>query len=140
MAHPDLPAEQAYVDRAYDCLDRMHRMKTGALSRAAVRLGVDYESLRKINPTLIYCHTRGFEKSWRDSLPGNDQTGAALAGTASAVFNTFRQVGGAVAIAVFGALIASPPTFVPGLRVSFATAAALLLASALLSLRIRRCR
>jgi len=23
MAHPDLPAEQAYVDRAYDCLDRM---------------------------------------------------------------------------------------------------------------------
>jgi DNA helicase IV len=23
MAHPDLPAEQAYVDHAYDCLDRM---------------------------------------------------------------------------------------------------------------------
>src|SRR5919201_1790448 len=23
MAHPDLPAEQAYLDRAYDCLDRM---------------------------------------------------------------------------------------------------------------------
>src|SRR4249920_1584018 len=23
MAHPDLPAEQAYVDQAYDCLDRM---------------------------------------------------------------------------------------------------------------------
>jgi DNA helicase IV len=23
VAHPDLPAEQAYVDRAYDCLDRM---------------------------------------------------------------------------------------------------------------------
>ena len=72
--------------------------------------------------------------------PTERKTGAALAGTASAVFNTFRQVGGAVAIAVFGALIASPPTFVPGLRVSFATAAALLLASALLSLRIRRCR
>jgi len=32
------------------------------------------------------------------------------AGTASAVFNTFRQVGGAVAIAVFGALIANPDT------------------------------
>ena len=28
---------------------------------AAVRLGVDYESLRKIKPDLIYCHTRGFE-------------------------------------------------------------------------------
>jgi crotonobetainyl-CoA:carnitine CoA-transferase CaiB-like acyl-CoA transferase len=47
---------------------------------AAVRLGVDYESLKKIRPDLIYCHTRGFEKSERELLPGNDQTGAALAG------------------------------------------------------------
>ena len=31
MTHPDLPAEQAYVDEAYDCLDRMRR----ALMRAA---------------------------------------------------------------------------------------------------------
>ena len=23
MAHPDLPIEQAYLDQAYDCLDRM---------------------------------------------------------------------------------------------------------------------
>jgi crotonobetainyl-CoA:carnitine CoA-transferase CaiB-like acyl-CoA transferase len=48
---------------------------------AAVRLGVDYESLRVINPTLIYCHTRGFERGPRSGLPGNDQTGAALAGS-----------------------------------------------------------
>jgi crotonobetainyl-CoA:carnitine CoA-transferase CaiB-like acyl-CoA transferase len=48
---------------------------------AAVRLGVDYESLRKIKPDLIYCHTRGFERGEREGLPGNDQTGAALAGT-----------------------------------------------------------
>jgi crotonobetainyl-CoA:carnitine CoA-transferase CaiB-like acyl-CoA transferase len=48
---------------------------------AAERLKVDYESLRRIKPDLIYCHTRGFERSWRDGLPGNDQTGAALAGT-----------------------------------------------------------
>ena len=48
---------------------------------AAERLGVDYESLRTINPTLVYCHTRGFEKGPRSVLPGNDQTGAALAGT-----------------------------------------------------------
>lgn len=54
-----------------------HNMRYGA----ARRLGVDYDSLREINPKLIYCHTRGFEKSWRDSLPGNDQTGAALAGS-----------------------------------------------------------
>jgi len=56
------------------------------------------------------------------------------AGTASAVFNTFRQVGGAVAIAVFGALVSG--AFVPGARASFVVAAALLLAAALLSLRI----
>jgi crotonobetainyl-CoA:carnitine CoA-transferase CaiB-like acyl-CoA transferase len=47
---------------------------------AAVRLGVDYESLRAIKPDLIYCHTRGFEHGAREHLPGNDQTGAALAG------------------------------------------------------------
>jgi crotonobetainyl-CoA:carnitine CoA-transferase CaiB-like acyl-CoA transferase len=47
---------------------------------AAVRLGVDYESLKQIKPDLVYCHTRGFEKSERELLPGNDQTGAALAG------------------------------------------------------------
>jgi crotonobetainyl-CoA:carnitine CoA-transferase CaiB-like acyl-CoA transferase len=48
---------------------------------AAVRLGVDYESLRAIKPDLIYCHTRGFEHGEREHLPGNDQTGAALAGS-----------------------------------------------------------
>ena len=47
---------------------------------AAIRLGVDYESLKKLNPRLIYCHTRGFERGPRDGLPANDQTGAALAG------------------------------------------------------------
>jgi crotonobetainyl-CoA:carnitine CoA-transferase CaiB-like acyl-CoA transferase len=47
---------------------------------AAERLGVDYERLRTVNPSLIYCHTRGFERGPRVGLPGNDQTGAALAG------------------------------------------------------------
>jgi len=46
---------------------------------AAVRLGVDDESLRAVKPDLIYCHTRGFDHS-RDGAPGNDQTAAALAG------------------------------------------------------------
>ena len=62
---------------------------------------------------------------------------AELAGTASAVFNTFRQVGGAVAIAVFGALIATPGDMADGVRVSLGVAAALLLLAALTSLRIR---
>jgi crotonobetainyl-CoA:carnitine CoA-transferase CaiB-like acyl-CoA transferase len=47
---------------------------------AAERLGIDYESLKKLNPRLVYCHTRGFETGPRQSLPGNDQTGACLAG------------------------------------------------------------
>ena len=55
------------------------------------------------------------------------------AGTASAVFNTFRQVGGAVAIAVFGALLATSSTFVHGLQVSFIIAASLLAAAAIAS-------
>jgi len=46
---------------------------------AAVRLGVDYESLRQVNPQLVYCHTAGFDPG-RAHLPGNDQTGACLAG------------------------------------------------------------
>ena len=60
------------------------------------------------------------------------------AGTASAVFNTFRQVGGAVAIAVFGSLIAGSRTFLPGMRASLAIAAVLLLITTLISLRVRR--
>jgi DHA2 family methylenomycin A resistance protein-like MFS transporter len=40
------------------------------------------------------------------------------AGTASAVFNTSRQIGGALAVAVFGALLASSAGFVHGLHLS----------------------
>ncbi len=47
---------------------------------AAERLKIDYESLKKIKPDLIYCHTRGFETGKRAGLPGNDQTGACLSG------------------------------------------------------------
>lgn len=47
---------------------------------AAERLKIDYESLKAINPTLIYAHSRGFERGKRAGLPGNDQTGACLSG------------------------------------------------------------
>lgn len=60
-----------------------------------------------------------------------------LAGTASAVFNTFRQVGGAMAIAVFGALIADRAHFVTGMQTSLVIAAALLFAAVLAGTRIR---
>ncbi|HEY6790264.1 MAG TPA: CoA transferase [Trebonia sp.] len=48
---------------------------------AAERLGIDYETLRQLNPRLIYCHTLGHEQGPRQAHPANDQTGAALAGT-----------------------------------------------------------
>ena len=47
---------------------------------AAERLKIDYESLKQINPKLIYAHSRGFERGARAALPGNDQTGACLSG------------------------------------------------------------
>ena len=48
-----------------------------------------------------------------------------------------RQVGGAVAIAVFGSLIVSSKPFLPGVRASLVIAAVLLLITALISVQIR---
>lgn len=49
------------------------------------------------------------------------------AGVASAVSNTFRQIGGALAIALFGVLVDQDWGFRPGMQLSLATAAALAL-------------
>ncbi|MCH2173175.1 CoA transferase [Myxococcota bacterium] len=54
----------------------MHNMRYPA----AIKLGIDYDSLSEQYPSLVYCHTRGFERGPRELLPGNDQTGACLAG------------------------------------------------------------
>jgi MFS transporter, DHA2 family, methylenomycin A resistance protein len=59
------------------------------------------------------------------------------AGVASGVFNTSRQVGGALAVAVFGALLASKSAFMPGMRDSLVIAAAVALAAAAVSWLIR---
>jgi DHA2 family methylenomycin A resistance protein-like MFS transporter len=59
-----------------------------------------------------------------NSVPGHQ------AGVASGVFNTSRQVGGALAVAVFGALLAQPATFTQGLRTSLLLAAGVALAAA----------
>ena len=48
--------------------------------QAAKKLGLDYESLRQINPRIIVCLQRGNDLS-RAHLPSNDQQGNALAGT-----------------------------------------------------------
>jgi DHA2 family methylenomycin A resistance protein-like MFS transporter len=57
--------------------------------------------------------------------------------SASSPFNTFRQVGGAVTITIFGAIIADPTQFTGGLQTSLTIAAVLLLATVAISLRIR---
>jgi DHA2 family methylenomycin A resistance protein-like MFS transporter len=62
---------------------------------------------------------------------------AERAGTASGVLNTCRQLGGALAVAVFGALVAQRETFVQGMQVSLVIAAVLLLATAIASLQLR---
>lgn len=61
---------------------------------------------------------------------------AERAGIASGVLNTCRQVGGALAVAVFGALVAQRAAFLSGMRISLLLAAALLLATAVASLRL----
>jgi MFS family permease len=63
---------------------------------------------------------------------------ARRAGVASGVFNTGRQIGGALAIAVFGALLASRESFLHGMQVSLIIAAAIALAAAAVSLLLGR--
>ncbi len=53
-----------------------------------------------------------------------DVVPAQRAGIASGIYNTSRQVGGALAVAVFGGLLASPATFMRGVQVSLLIAAA----------------
>jgi crotonobetainyl-CoA:carnitine CoA-transferase CaiB-like acyl-CoA transferase len=55
-----------------------HNMRPGV----AERLGIDYETLKRINPRLIYCHVTGYgSEGTRAKLPGSDQMGNALAGS-----------------------------------------------------------
>ncbi len=65
-----------------------------------------------------------------------DAVPADRAGTAGAVLNTARQVGGAIAVAVFGALLAGADSFLAGMRWSVLLAAAGLLATAAATLTL----
>ena len=56
------------------------------------------------------------------------------AGTVSGAFNATRQFGGALAVALFGALVAQPAGFVAGMRISLVVAAVLALVTAATSL------
>lgn len=57
---------------------------------------------------------------------------------ASGVYNTSRQIGGALAVVVFGALLAQSATFMQGLRTSLLIAAGVALATAMTSLLLRK--
>ncbi|HEY3506209.1 MAG TPA: MFS transporter [Actinocatenispora sp.] len=67
-----------------------------------------------------------------------DAVPADRAGTASAVLNTGRQVGGAIAVAAFGALLAGADSFLTGMRFSMLCAAAGLVLTAVATLTLPR--
>lgn len=62
------------------------------------------------------------------------------AGMAAGVLNSFRQTGGALAVAVFGALVAGQGEFVAGLRVALCVAAVMLIATTAAALTLPRGR
>jgi crotonobetainyl-CoA:carnitine CoA-transferase CaiB-like acyl-CoA transferase len=74
LKHPDGIAALKKLIASADVVH--HNMRYPAVQK----IGLDYETLSKEFPRLIYCHTRGFEKGPRMGLPGNDQTGACLSG------------------------------------------------------------
>ncbi|WP_281254762.1 MFS transporter [Mycobacterium aquaticum] len=59
-------------------------------------------------------------------------------GVASGVFNTSRQVGGALGVALFGGLLTNPETFVHGVHVSLLIAAGVAALTAALALSLPR--
>ncbi len=61
-------------------LERADVVHSNMRRDAMRRLKCDEESLRAVNPDIIYCHTRGFDRGPRSDSPGNDQTGCSLAG------------------------------------------------------------
>ncbi|MCU1484767.1 MAG: CoA transferase [Actinomycetia bacterium] len=74
LKHPD---GIAVLHRLVADADVVHsNMRRDALAR----LGCDEASLRPINPAMVYCHTRGFDRGSRSDAPGNDQTGCSLGG------------------------------------------------------------
>lgn len=71
------PEGLAVLHRLVEQADVVHsNMRRDALRR----LRVDEESLREVNPDIVYVHTRGFDRGPRSDSPGNDQTGCSLAG------------------------------------------------------------
>jgi MFS transporter, DHA2 family, methylenomycin A resistance protein len=69
-----------------------------------------------------------------DAIPADQ------AGMAAGLLNSSRQVGGTLAVAVFGAMIAQRATFLPGMRVSLLIAAVVLCAATVAAFTLPRPR
>jgi MFS transporter, DHA2 family, methylenomycin A resistance protein len=67
-----------------------------------------------------------------------DSARGPMAGTASGVLNTFRQMGGSLGVAVFGAIADASARFETGLRISFTGTALLLAVATLATLTLRK--
>jgi DHA2 family methylenomycin A resistance protein-like MFS transporter len=63
----------------------------------------------------------------------------ARSGTASAVLNAARHVGGAIGVAAFGAMVSgvAPAQIISGLNIAVSTAAALLIVATIIALSVR---
>ena len=72
------PKGRAVVDRL---IERADVVTTNWRPGAAARLGLDFDTLSAKYPHLVYCNSRGYERSARADLPGTDQTASALVGT-----------------------------------------------------------
>lgn len=68
----------------YRLAERMDVILEGFRPGVTERLGVDYQTIKKINPAIVYCAISGFGQDgpYRD-LPGHDRTYCALCGVVS---------------------------------------------------------
>jgi alpha-methylacyl-CoA racemase len=65
----------------------------GMRTTALEKLGLDYETLKALNPKLIYCHVAGFPKdSEKKDTPGHDLTYLAEAGLLPTLFSDLTKV------------------------------------------------
>ena len=72
------PEGLAVLHRLVEHADVVHsNMRRDALAPAPLSTR---RRCATVNPDLIYCHTRGFDRGPRSDSPGNDQTGCSLAG------------------------------------------------------------
>lgn len=112
--------KQAGKEFVHRLVRNAHVFLSNVLPATASKLGVDYESLRKLNPQLVYCHISAFgPKGPHAFLPGNDpvaqaRSGICVAGSGAAPASQlgFADQAGAIAsaYAILAALLVQQRT------------------------------